>query len=58
MSVDYFVILFFGFIVGFGFSQFIDFCVQAYCFFERKNREYSENKKKKDEKSKKEEVEK
>ena len=55
MSVNQFVILFFGFIVGFGFSQFIDFCVEAYCFFTRKNREYRENKKKN---LKKEEVEK
>lgn len=56
MSSDTFVILFAGFIFGFGFCAFFDVAGELYIYFHRKNKEYRERKQ--DKKSKKEEVEK
>ena len=56
MSVECFIILFVGFIFGFGFYAFFDVACELYIYFHRKNIDYRE--KKQDKKSKKEEVEK
>lgn len=56
MSVECFIILFTGFIFGFGFYAFFDVAGELYIYFHRKNKDYRE--KKLDKKSKKEEVEK
>lgn len=56
MNSEHYIILFVGFIFGFGFYAFFDVAGELYIYFYRKNKDYRE--KKQDKKTKKEEVEK
>lgn len=45
MTSEQLIILFCGFILGYGFYLLVDLCSEVGCFFARKNREHREKRK-------------